>query len=133
MTHPLLNPTVDMPANGNIPLVLLVFSTNLKPSDLVDEAFLRQILYKIEVNSPEEADFSSLSVELAAKQAFRCDEQVVAYLLRTHYRQANRPLRYCHPRDLLRQIRDFCEFHARPLEVSRETIDVAVRNYFAGL
>ncbi len=93
--------------------MLLVFSTNLEPSALVDEAFLRRIPYKIEVNSPNETEFASLFLELANRQGFRCDEQAVAYLLETHYVQANRPLRYCHPRDLLRQIRNFCEFHAR--------------------
>ncbi len=113
--------------------MLLVFSTNLEPSDLVDEAFLRRIPYKIEVGSPSEAEFASLFVELASKQGCKCDEQAVAYLLETHYRKANRPLRYCHPRDLLRQIRNFCEFHSRPLEVSRETVDIAICNYFAGL
>ncbi len=113
--------------------MLLVFSTNLEPSDLVDEAFLRRIPYKIEVNSPDETEFASLFIELAKKQGYACDEQAITYLLETHYRKANRPMRYCHPRDLLRQIRNFCEFHARPLEVSRETVDVAVRNYFAGL
>ncbi len=113
--------------------LLLVFSTNLEPSDLVDEAFLRRIPYKLEVGSPDEAEFASLFIELAAAQGCRCDEESLVYLLDKHYRQANRPLRYCHPRDLLRQIRNFCEFHTRPLEVNRETIDVAVRNYFAGL
>ena len=113
--------------------LLLVFSTNLEPSDLVDEAFLRRIPYKIEVNSPNESEFASLFLELAAKQGCSCNEEAIAYLLETHYHIANRPLRYCHPRDLLRQIRNFCEFHARPLEVTPETLDVAVRNYFAGL
>ncbi len=113
--------------------MLLVFSTNLEPSDLVDEAFLRRIPYKIEVNSPDEAEFASLFVELAQDLGCECDAQAVAYLLETHYAKANRPLRYCHPRDLLRQVRNFCEFHGRAFEVSRETIDVAVRNYFAGL
>ena len=113
--------------------MLLVFSTNLEPSDLVDEAFLRRIPYKIEVNSPNEAEFASLFLDLAAKQGFTCNEEAIAYLLETHYIKADRPLRYCHPRDLLRQIRNFCEFHTRPLEVTQETLDVAVRNYFAGL
>ncbi|MEM8945090.1 MAG: AAA family ATPase [Planctomycetota bacterium] len=113
--------------------MLLVFSTNLEPSDLVDEAFLRRIPYKIEVNSPNEADFSALFIELAKSLGCECDADTVRYLLETHYQRVNRPLRYCHPRDLLRQIRNFCEFHQRPLEVTCETVDVAVRNYFAGL
>ena len=113
--------------------MLLVFSTNLEPSDLVDEAFLRRIPYKIEVTSPNEDEFGSLLLELAKEQGCSCDQQAVDYLLDAHYRKVNRPMRYCHPRDLLRQIRNFCEFHVRPLEVSRETVDVAVLNYFAGL
>ncbi len=113
--------------------VLLVFSTNLEPSDLVDEAFLRRIPYKIEVGSPDEADFQSLFIELAENMGCQCEESSLDYLLETHYRPTNRPLRYCHPRDLLRQIRNFCEFHNQKLEVTPETLDVAVRNYFAGL
>ncbi|MCG8448490.1 MAG: AAA family ATPase [Pirellulales bacterium] len=113
--------------------MLMVFSTNLEPGELVDEAFLRRIPYKIEVQGPDENDFLSLFNELAQSQGCQCDPQAVKYLLEKHYRAVNRPLRYCHPRDLLRQIRNYCEFCSRPLEVSCETIDVAVRNYFAGL
>ncbi len=113
--------------------MLLVFSTNLEPSDLVDEAFLRRIPYKIEVQGPDESEFLSLFVELAEKMGCQCEKQAVDYLLETHYRPTHRPLRYCHPRDLLRQVRNFCEFHGRALEVNRETLDVAVCNYFAGL
>jgi predicted ATPase with chaperone activity len=113
--------------------MLTVFSTNLEPRDLVDEAFLRRIPYKIEVQGPDEAEFTSLLLELAEKMGCQCDEQAVEYLLDRHYLPLQRPLRYCHPRDLLRQIRTYCEFHERPLAVNHETIDVAVRNYFAGL
>lgn len=113
--------------------MLTVFSTNLEPRDLVDEAFLRRIPYKIEVGSPDEAEFVDLFLELAGQMDCRCDEQAVGALLERHYRPVKRPLRYCHPRDLLRQIRNFCEFHGRSLEVNQETLDVSVRNYFAGL
>jgi hypothetical protein len=57
----------------------------------------------------------------------------VEYLIEHHYRTHHRPLRYCHPRDLLRQVRNYCEFLGKPLSVTRETLDVAVSNYFAGL
>jgi hypothetical protein len=113
--------------------MLTIFSTNLEPRDLVDEAFLRRIPYKIEVGSPGEAEFADLFIELALQMGCPCDAQAVEYLLGQHYRPVDRPLRYCHPRDLLRQIRNYCQFHDQPLEVSPETLDVAVRNYFAGL
>lgn len=113
--------------------MLLVFSTNLEPSDLVDEAFLRRIPYKIEVNGPTREEFVTLFQELAARGGCQCDPTALHYLLDTHYQPSNRPLRYCHPRDLLRQVRNYCEFNKQPLAVTKETLDVAVRNYFAGL
>lgn len=113
--------------------MLTVFSTNLEPRDLVDEAFLRRIPYKIEVQGPDQTEFVSLFLDLAERTGCRCETAVVEYLLDRHYHPTQRALRYCHARDLLRQIRNFCEFHGREPEVNRETIDVAVRNYFAGL
>lgn len=113
--------------------MLLVFSTNLEPKELVDEAFLRRIPYKIEVHGPDEREFVDLFTELANKAGCLCDVEAINRLLEHHYRAVHRPLRYCHPRDLLRQVRNYCEFHGRPLSVTRETLEIAVTNYFAGL
>lgn len=113
--------------------MLTVFSTNLEPRDLVDEAFLRRIPYKIEVKSPNVDEFVDLFIDVASKQGLACDRSAVDYLLKQHYAPSQRPLRFCHPRDLIRQIRNFCEFHDRELIVNQESIDVAVRNYFAEL
>lgn len=112
---------------------LLVFSTNLEPRDLVDEAFLRRIPYKIEVLDPDESDFRRL-FELHTKQlGFELQPGALEYLIETYYKQVHRPFRYCHPRDLMRQAKNYCEVHEHPLVVSKECFDVAVRNYFAGL
>src|SRR5437762_9209685 len=46
---------------------LIIFSTNLEPRELVDEAFLRRIPYKIELADPSEAEFFSLFERCAAK------------------------------------------------------------------
>ncbi|QDS98103.1 ATP-binding protein [Adhaeretor mobilis] len=113
--------------------MLLVFSTNLEPGALVDEAFLRRIPYKIEVVSPNETEFAELFMQLAASNNCECPGEVVDYLIERHFRAKNRPLRYCHPRDLIRQICNLCEFTGIPLEASRDTVDVAVHNYFAGI
>src|SRR5262249_12601023 len=70
---------------------LILFSTNLEPRDLVDEAFLRRIPFKINVPDPDEAEFHRL-FQLAAA-SFRCEvnEEVVDDLLRRHYRPQNPP------------------------------------------
>jgi hypothetical protein len=112
---------------------LLVFSTNLDPRQLVDEAFLRRIPYKIEVFDPTEEEFRQLFFRLASKWGFKCQPQIVDHVLNKHYRRVNRPLRFCQPRDLLQQVKNLCDFHELKYELTEETLDVAAYNYFAGL
>ena len=47
---------------------MIIFSTNLNPEDLVDEAFLRRIAYKIHVENPDQAEFRHL-----CKFSAQCD------------------------------------------------------------
>ena len=110
---------------------LLIFSTNLEPRALVDEAFLRRIPYKIEVFDPSEDDFRKLFRLYAPRFELQCSDAAIEYLIEKHYRACNRRFRFCHPRDLLLQIRNYCRFNQRPLEVAPEHFDIAVRNYFA--
>ena len=112
---------------------LLVFSTNLDPRKMVDEAFLRRIPYKIELGDPSPRDFRELCKQWCQKLGLEYKDEAIDHLLARHYTETNRPLRYCHPRDLMLQVRSFCEFHDLPPALSAKALDVAVRNYFAGL
>jgi hypothetical protein len=110
---------------------LIVFSTNLEPKDLVDGAFLRRIPYKIEVPDPSEAEFRDLFRIMCDKLNFPYDPAAVSYLVDTHYKATKRPFRLCQPRDLLLQVRNYCQFHSVPLSLSPEAFDAAVLNYFS--
>ncbi len=110
---------------------LLVFSTNLEPRDLVDEAFLRRIPYKIEVIDPTEEEFRELFRFMCPKLGFEFQAGPIEHLIRQHYREAGRPFRFCHPRDLLLQVRNYCSYHKRPPELSEAYFDLACENYFA--
>ncbi len=110
---------------------LIIFSTNLEPKDLVDGAFLRRIPYKIEVPDPSEAEFVSLFGIMSEKLGFKHRPDSISYLVDTHYKPINRPYRLCQPRDLLLQVRNYCQFHSLPLELSCEAFDAAVLNYFS--
>ena len=110
---------------------LIIFATNLEPRDLVDEAFLRRIPYKIEVLDPSPEEFKDLFRSLAKKMGFPERPEAVEYLIRKHYAPTNRPLRYCHPRDVLLQICNYCSYKDCPLDITDEYIDMAVENYFA--
>jgi hypothetical protein len=109
---------------------LIIFSTNLDPADLVDEAFIRRIPYRIEITDPVEDEFHQL-FQLAADQA-GCDyrQDTVEYLLERHYRPSRRPLRRCHPRDLLLQIRNYCRYHDLPFEILPQHFDHVARGFF---
>ncbi|MCI0492791.1 MAG: AAA family ATPase [Planctomycetes bacterium] len=110
---------------------LIVFSTNLEPRDLVDDAFLRRIPYKIEVGDPGEPAFRELMKIMARSLGVEYDEAAVNYVIETHYRAVNRPFRCCQPRDLLLQIRNHCRFVSKPAKMTPENFDFAVENYFA--
>jgi predicted ATPase with chaperone activity len=109
---------------------LIIFSTNLEPADLVDEAFLRRIPYKIKIDDPEEDEFLRL-FELNC-HSFGCElrKEVVEYILATHFRPYGRAMRRCQPRDLLGLVRNLCSYHDVPLEMRPEYFDHAVRTYF---
>lgn len=110
---------------------LIVFSTNLEPKDLVDGAFLRRIPYKIEVPDPSEAEFRDLCRIMCEKLGFAYNASAINYLVEHHYKPVGRPFRLCQPRDLLLQVRNYCQYHSVPLELSSEAFDAAVLNYFS--
>jgi predicted ATPase with chaperone activity len=112
---------------------LIIFSTNLQPKDLVDEAFLRRIPYKIEISDPTEQEFHFL-FEIYAK-SFDCEyrSDVVEHILSSHYAPERRPLRRCHPRDLLSQVRNYCVYNDLPMEMRCDHFDRVVKSYFTNV
>ncbi|MGD9647458.1 MAG: AAA family ATPase [Pirellulales bacterium] len=110
---------------------LIIFSTNLEPKDLVDDAFLRRIPYKIDVQDPSEEQFRELFQLMAPKLGFVYREDPVDYLIEKHYHANKRPFRCCQPRDLLLQVKNFCSYQGQSPEMTRENFDFAVENYFA--
>jgi hypothetical protein len=110
---------------------LIIFSTNLEPKDLCDDAFLRRIPYKIEVIDPTEGEFRELFRIMCPKLGFTFNDEVVDYLIEKHYKAVGRPFRCCQPRDLLLQVRNLCFYEKREPALTPEFMDFAVENYFA--
>jgi hypothetical protein len=110
---------------------LIIFSTNLEPKQLVDEAFLRRIPYKIHAADPSEQEFRQMLAIFAPKLGFKeLDPEAVEHLINHHYRRVKRPFRCCQPRDLLLQVRNYCIYNDLPLVLTPEYFDFAVMNYF---
>ena len=113
--------------------VLIVFSTNLPPKDLVDEAFLRRLRHKIEIGDPSYEEYREIFKRVAQDKRVEYSDQGLAYLLQEWYIKRNRKLRASHPRDLCDQIIDIASYLEVQPTMSREMIDHAGRAYFVEL
>jgi predicted ATPase with chaperone activity len=103
---------------------LIIFSTNLEPNDLADEAFLRRIPYKIEVGDPSPTEFQGLFQSTA--KSLHCEYRPET----VEYKPLKRPFRRCHPRDLMYQVRNYCVYNSLPVEMRPEYFDRVVPSYF---
>jgi predicted ATPase with chaperone activity len=108
---------------------LIIFSTNLEPRSLVDDAFLRRVPYKVYVGDPSEEDFIALFRLLCEKFDIPFDLALVNDLITTHYR-GKRPFRGCQPRDILQQVLNVSAYLGIPAQLSKAVLDRACQNYF---
>ncbi len=110
---------------------VIVFSTNLEPRDLVDEAFLRRIPYKVPVVDPTEQQFRRLFDMVAAELGVDIRPGSVDHLIDRHYRPGERSFRFCHPRDLLLQILNDARYRGIVPTMTSQSVDRAVDSYFS--
>jgi predicted ATPase with chaperone activity len=120
--------TVEVPFD-----VLLVFSTNIPPGRLGDEAFFRRIRYKVEVPDPTEEEMLEILRRACEERDIPCTEQDASYLIDRYYHQEARPFRGCHPRDLVELIVDICRYHGVQPTLTPEWLDLACSSYFVEL
>lgn len=109
---------------------LIVFSTNLDPMQLVDEAFLRRIQMKVGVDSPDERMFFQIFATMSQKMRVPLDKDSFLYLLQEWYRKPKRVFQAVHPRDILKIVVALCEYDGKPPQLSPQLIDDACRSYF---
>lgn len=108
---------------------LVIFSTNLDPTTL-DEAFLRRIPHKIMIPNPNLYEYYALFQRVCEAKGVQFAKDGFSYLVERYYRQANRPLRACHPRDLVDQIVTIARYNDEEPVLSEKLIDQACSNYF---
>jgi hypothetical protein len=110
--------------------VLIVFATNLNPASLADEAFMRRIPYKIAIQDPSLEQFARIFDLNCRKRDLRFHQVMVAYLQRRHYGPMRRPMRACHPRDLLDHVMAMCRYRGIEPIITRDLLDAACEAYF---
>ena len=112
---------------------LVVFSTNLDPKELVDEAFLRRIKYKIEVGNPTEEQYRFIFRRVCEASGIPYVDQAVTYLFERFYKPRGVSLRACHPRDIVSLIKDTARYRQFAPALSRDLIDQACKVFFVDL
>lgn len=111
--------------------VIVVFSSNLQPSKLADEAFLRRLGYKIFVGPLPESDYRQIFIRVCEDNGIPFDENGYRYVVKDLHARNDKPLLACLPRDILCQLRDFARFNDHQPTLSEELLDWAWHNYFA--
>jgi hypothetical protein len=76
-------------------------------------------------------DFHKLFALVGGQLGFPYEKRAVDYLLARHYAPINRPLRACQPRDILLQVKYYCQYLGLPQRLTPEAIDFACENYFS--
>jgi hypothetical protein len=108
----------------------LVFSTNLNPADLGDEAFLRRIQYKMLLHGPSQNEFIQIFERLHDQYRLSFDIDVIEQFIATHYRSTGKPFRRCHPRDLLSHALNLIAFEKLPYEITSSLLRRAFESCF---
>jgi hypothetical protein len=108
----------------------VIFSTNLDPGQLVDNAFLRRVRYKVAVRQPRTEEYASIFRMECEKRGIAFDPALFDYLVRTHYEAEGRPFNACEPRDLLSQVEDLCAYRDEAAHLTEDILDQVAHNYF---
>jgi len=109
---------------------LLIFATNLDPAELVEEAFLRRIHYKIPVVDPTRAQYEEIFQRCSAKAGLAYSPESVAFVFDEFYDKRGIRPRGCHPRDLIAHLEDIAKYQQISAQLSTELLERACQSYF---
>ena len=109
---------------------LLIISTNLEPSQLVEEAFMRRIHYKILVEGPNPQQYAEIFARCCIEREIEYDQAAVNHIYDAWYGRRGIHARACHPRDILDHLVDIARFYQGRPELNFDMVDRACRSYF---
>jgi len=109
--------------------VTLMFSTNLVLNDLMDEAYLRRIPYKIPVTSPTAAEFREITVRACRAVGLGADRDALEYLIQRLYSLPDVEPRSCYARDLVQTVVDAAAYYRETPRLTRAAVDWALLLY----
>jgi SpoVK/Ycf46/Vps4 family AAA+-type ATPase len=108
----------------------LIFSTNLRPDQLGDEAFLRRIQYKMFLRSPRAPEFIQIFERFCRDKKILCPDGLAQSFVQKHYVEGDKKFRRCHPRDVISHAVDILHFERKPMGLSSDVLDRAFNSCF---
>lgn len=111
--------------------VTVIFSSNIAPTTLADEAFLRRLGYKIHIGELSEDEYQAIFRQVCGTLNIEYREDCFNYLVQKLHYKHQKPLLACIPRDLLGQVRDFALYRETEPRLSEAMLDLAWNNYYA--
>ncbi len=112
--------------------LLLIFSTNLDPADLVDAAFLRRIGHKIEMTELQPQEYKMIWRDLCNAKSIPYEESVVDFAIENLHYPNGMPLLACHPRDLIGAALDFIEYGEDDRRLTPYALELGWESNFLG-
>jgi hypothetical protein len=109
---------------------IIVFSTNLEPTELADDAVMRRLGYKIELGALSVDLYARVWASVCDEMAVEFDPKLLTYVLNRLYATSGRPLLACHPRDLVCMALDKCAYDERGTDFNADDLRWAWANYF---
>jgi hypothetical protein len=109
---------------------LVIFSTNLTPTDLADQGLLRRLHYKIEVTNPSTEDYARIWARVCEERGIELPDDLVPFLEQAFYERSDIPPAGYHPRYLVDQVAAMCEYAGRPPQLDKELLGLAWSNLF---
>ena len=110
---------------------LVIFSTNLTPTDVADQGMLRRIHYKIEITDPSKEDYARIWAQVCDERGIELPDDLVPFLEEAFYARSAVPRAGYHPRYLVDQVMAMCEYAGRPVQLDRALLGLAWNNLFA--
>jgi hypothetical protein len=111
--------------------LMVVFSTNLDPGDLADEAFLRRIHNKILIEPVDSQTFDSIFTRVVSAKRVPAEGDSPEYLRKLCLKDGRSELRACYPLDICNILVSIAEYEKRPVQMTKEDLERAVNLYFA--
>ena len=112
---------------------IILFSTNIAPRELADEAFLRRIGYKIKIDYLGEEEYVGICRQVCERVGLPFRPEVIRFLLDEEHAKRGVRMSACHPNDVLSRVAEICRYEGVPARLDNGLVERACRDYFTEL